>query len=70
MRAEEYLGRAIPARRNVFSKNRRGRVLGASHGANEAEVGDFNGAVAVEEDVGGFEVAVQEFGAVEIFYAF
>jgi hypothetical protein len=39
-------------------------------GPDESEIAEFDGAVGVNEDVGGFEVAVYDFSGVQVFEGF
>jgi hypothetical protein len=64
VRPEEDLGRAVPARRNVV-----GEVLlrpARADDAREAEVAEFDRRVAVDQQICGFDVAMDDAGGVPI----
>ncbi len=66
LKREHNFRRAVPSCRDVFG-HEAGVVLDVGCGASETEVADFEIAVGVEEEVRGFQVAVQDVGAVHGF---
>lgn len=66
---EHDFRRAVPSRRDVFSHEPgfSARRLGGFYGSCKTKVADLEVAVGIEEQVRGFEVAVDDIGAVECF---
>lgn len=77
MNVEAYLGvllegqhdfwGAVPSRRHVFRHEPcfSAGWLGGLDGSRETEIADFEIAVGVEEEVGGFEIAVDDIGGMK-----
>ena len=65
MRPKEYLGRSVPSGGDFLGQDDVLVGLVGDEGAGESEVADLHGAVAVEEQVGGLEVAVDDLCGVQ-----
>ena len=65
VRAKEYLGRSVPSGGDFLGQDDVLVGLVGDEGAGESEVADLHGAVAVEEQVGGLEVAVDDLCGVQ-----
>jgi hypothetical protein len=69
-RPEQHLRSPIPPGGDALSHDRVLLVLGRGHAAHKSEVAELDVAVGVEENVGGFQVAVDQVGAVQVFQGF
>lgn len=65
MRAQENFRGSVPPSGYFLSEYDVVHEAICDEGPCQAEVADFHGAVAVEEEVGGFEIAVDDFCGVE-----
>lgn len=67
--SQQYLRSAVPPRGHVLGHH--GLTLARrGYRARQSEIGEFGEAVGVEQDVGGFEVTVDELAGVHIFESF
>lgn len=60
MRSKQYLRRPVPSSRNFFSQNDVLVGLISDKGAGESKITDLHGAVAVEQEIGGLEVPMDD----------
>lgn len=68
--AEEDFRCAVPTRRHVFRADWVVFVVGDGDGARESEVRELHEALAVQQDVRRFQVAVDEFAGVDVLHRF
>lgn len=67
--SQKDLRGSVPPSGYLLSEDDVVAVFVGNHGPGESEVADLHGAVAVEDEVGGLEVAMDDLGRVEILHA-
>ena len=67
LEGQHDLRRTVPTRRDVFRHERRIFVWSGVESPGQSKVADLQFAVGVDEQVAGFEVTVEDVGAVDVF---